>query len=375
MNKIPITIISGFEQTGKTSVLLALLRERNVSSCPAVIMNDLSEKVTGTDAVREALGTDRQLLLELPNGCICCTLSHVLLHAVEQLTQSTVDHLYIEGNATAEPLLIKRLLEESTVSDQLCVTSMITVIDASTFLQDFLSTDALHHRGLVALSHDDRIVSEVLAEQIESATTLVITKADLVSEADVALLQSVLGALNPTANIVVHGAKRANVSSDALKKYVFKADRPFHPNRLHAALHTDAFSAVLRARGIAWIATRQQYKVRWSQTGSMCSFESDGHWWHPGSSAEEEIMNMQWFDSCGNRYSEMEFIGTDVDVRSLRKVLTGCLLTDLELALEPDLWAHFEDPFEDWEEEMDRSLFVVRETVSDYLRLNSRLCT
>lgn len=372
--KIPITIITGFAHAGKTSVLLELLRKRNTEQRPAIIMNDIAEVVTATDKVREALGSANQHLLELPNGCICCTLKDVFLQAVETIAGSSVDHLYIEGNAAAEPSLIQEFLEESAFADQICIENMITVIDASVFLQDFLSTDALRQRGLVALSYDDRIVSEVLAEQVECADTLVITKPDLVSETDVMFLHAALTALNPRANIVFSGEKRGQIDTGPLEKFIFTANRPFHPHRLHAALSTNVFRSVLRTRGIAWIATRQEYKVRWSQTGSICSLEADGPWWNPGSSKEEEQFNAQWFEACGRRSQEIEFIGTDSSVQQLKKLLKSCLLTEVEMELGPDLWAHFNDPFDDWIHDMDRSLFVVRErsVLPSYVRGSSQ---
>ena len=152
------------------------------------------------------------------------------------------------------------------------------------------------------------------------------------------------------------------MDAGALETLIFKADRPFHPHRLHTALSTHAFSAVLRARGIAWIATRQDYKVRWSQTGSICSLEADGPWWHPGSSKEEGQWNAEWFEACGCHFQDIEFIGTDHSVQQLKNLLESCLLTDVEMALGPDLWVHFDDPFEQWQHHMDRSLFVVRQT-------------
>lgn len=365
MKRLPITIISGFAHTGKTSVLLDLLHKKSPKERSAIIMNDISETVTSADTVREALGEDSDLLLELPNGCICCTLKDVFLQAVEKIAESPVDHLYIEGNATAEPSLIRGFLEESRSADQIFIQEMITVIDASSFLQNYLSTDDLRQRGLVALAYDDRIVSEVLAEQIECADTLIITKCDRISETDLLFLDAALNALNPTAKIVLMDKERDRPNTETVKKFAFKAERPFHPCRLHTALQTSAFSSVLRARGTAWIATRQKYKVRWSQTGSICSFEADGSWWNPGSSEEEEQFNAQWFESCSCRSQDIEFIGRDFNIQQLEKLLEGCLLTDVEMALGSDLWEHFEDPFEDWNHYMDRSLFVVR-AVSNY---------
>ena len=359
-HKLPITVISGFTNTGKTSVLVDLLHKRNVDQQSAIIMNDIAETVTETNKVREALGKDSHLLLELPNGCICCTLKDVFLQTVEQIAESGVNHLYIESNATAEPSLIQGFLEESVFADRVYIQNMITIIDAATFLTDFFSTDELRDRGLVALTHDDRMTSEVLTEQIEYADTLMVTKGDLVKDADLAFLKEMLATLNPKAKITVVGQNKRDTINQKIDTFIFTAEKPFHPLRLHAALQTDAFSSILRARGIAWIATRPVYKVQWSQTGSICSLESGGPWWNRGASEKENQFNAQWFELCGSRFQNIEFIGAEMNVEQLQKLLESCLLTDVEMKLGSDLWLHFDDPFEQWEHYMDRSLFTVK---------------
>lgn len=359
--KLFVTVITGFVNTGKTHVLSDLLSNRNPAEESAVIMNDIAEVVNGTSKVRKAMGEENPLLLELPNGCICCTLKDVFLEAIEKVANSSVDHLYIEGNATAEPYLIRGFLEKSSVAEQMHIQNVITVIDAKTFLQDFLSTDHLRDRGLVALSHDDRLVSEVLAEQIECADTLVITKGCSVSESDLVLLEATLAALNPKASITILGRNKSSTNSQKIQKFVFRSNKPFHPSRLHSALQGSAFASLLRIRGTAWLATRQEYKISWSQTGSMCSLESDGPWWSKGGSAQEEEFNAKWFEYCGNRYQDIECIGAGLDSHQLKEVLETCLLTELEMQLGPDLWKHFDDPFDQWVDLMDRSLFIVRQ--------------
>ena len=278
---------------------------------------------------------------------------------MERIVESTVDHLYIEANATAEPALIRGFLEEAEFADQIFIERIITIVDASTFLYDFFSTDTLSERGLFVLPHDDRLVSEVLAEQVECADSIIITKDDLVSNADMSLLKGALSSLHPAATIAVFGTQRYDGYIGTIDTFTFTANRPFHPLRLHAALQTNAFHSVLRARGTAWIATRQEYRVRWSQTGSICSLESDGSWWVTGSTKQEEELNAQWFEACGNRYQNIEFIGLNMDSKKLQNLLHDCLLTELEMSLGADLWPYFDDPFDDWDHSMDRSLFFV----------------
>lgn len=319
MKKLSVTIISGFENTGKTSVLIQKLRQRNLTKRSAIIMNDISEVITSVSAVQKALGRDKELLLQLPNGCICCTLDQTLLQLMEKITESSVEHLFIEANATAEPWILKNIIEESKVADQVYIKEMITVIDASTFMQNFLSTDELRHRGLVALPYDDRIVSEVLADQIEYADTLIITKSELISEADAAIMYATLAALNPTANICFLNPKKGHLNNGVVTKFTFKSERPFHPQRLYTALQNNTFKDVLRARGTAWFATRPEYKIRWSQTGNICFFEAGSPWWHQGSTEQEELFNKKWLQLNSKRYQQIEFIGTNDSMYALKK--------------------------------------------------------
>ncbi len=364
MPKLPITVITGFVNVGKTNVLLSLLRQKYTEEQSAVIMNDIAEVVTGVDKVKKMIENASHSLLELPNGCICCTLKDVFLDTVGRVAKSSVGHLYVEGNPTAEPSLIRGFLEDGPFADQVFIKNMITVIDASTFLQNYLSTDTIRQRGLVALEHDDRIVSEVLADQVECADTLVIAKCDLVSDADATFLYAVLSALNPAAKIVTLGQKKRGEYNHNINSFSFTAQRPFHPVRLYKMLQTDVFSNVLRAKGVAWIATRQAYKVQWLQMGSVCSLESGGAWWQLGSNKQEDAFNRQWFEHSGSRYQDIEFIGTEMNAKQLQQELENCLLTNIEMQLGPDLWQYFDDPIEHWEDFMDRSLFVVRDLQS-----------
>ncbi|MBM3227862.1 hypothetical protein FJZ27_03315 [Candidatus Peribacteria bacterium] len=357
---LPVTIISGFAGAGKTRFLLDCLK-RTKGKRRAVIMNDIAETVSAAASVRRAL-SKKDALIEIPNGCICCNLDEQFLALVEEIAQQQFDHLFIEVNATGEPMLVQRLLERASVADALTLHSSVTVVDAERFLRDFLSCDNLRDRYLVSVSEDDRSVGEVLAEQVENVDTIVIRKEDLISAEELALFVSVMHSLNPSARILQRGEILQGNFAMPLS-FSFTADRPFHPERLHALLQTDALSSVIRARGTAWFATRNDRRIFWSQTGSICTLESDGKWWaedheHP----EQETSYAEWFEACGQRFQSIEFVAMH-GKESLHKKLNDCLLTETEMELGLDLWQYFHDPFDEWLDHMDRSSFVVRSSI------------
>lgn len=339
------TVISGFSGAGKTTYLLDCLK-RTEGKRRAVLMNDIAETVSGADQVRSLLHPKEDAMLEMPNGCICCTLEEQFLALTQEIASQPLDHLFIEANATAEPFLIRRRLEQQGLAIQ----SMITVIDASRFFDDYLSHDDLRARRLVALMDDDRLVSEVMAEQIEHADTLIIRKEDKVAIKHSASVASLLRSLNSAATIAHTGKAVHRKSSLGVMR--FKANRPFHPLRLHTLLHSDAFRGVLRGRGTAWIATHNDIRILWSQTGNVCTIEPDGTWWLDD--------QRDWFEAHGQRHQAIEFVGFHFDKPGVQKSLSACLLTDTEMALDSDLWRHFPDPLGVWDEENDRSLYFIK---------------
>ncbi len=325
-------------------------------------MNDIAETVSAAASVRKVLHRKKDILIEMPNGCICYTLDEQFVALVGEIAKQHFDHLFIEVNATGEPMLLQKMLKRASYADSLALHSSVAVVDAEHFMQDYLSSDNLRDRHLVAVSQDDRTVGEVLAEQVENVDTIVIGKENLVSKETSGLLVSILQSLNPSARILHAGALSHNGISMPIS-FHFEADRPFHPSRLHALLQSDAFSQVIRARGTAWLATRNNTKVLWSQTGSICTLEADGKWWsyhvdHP----EQEASHAEWFEACGQRFQSIEFIAMD-SKKSLQEKLTKCLLTDTEIKLGHHLWQHLDDPFDEWLDHMDRSSFVVRSSI------------
>lgn len=361
--RIPITIISGFAQSGKTAYLTEVLR-KDSSRHRAVIMNDIAEVVTGCDHVRSALHARGDTLTTMPNGCICCTLEEQFLRIIEGCLNQNCTSIFVESNATAEPSLLQTMLVKSSFADRIYIASLTTVVNAQDFFRDYLSVDTLKARGLVAMSEDDRTVGEVIAEQIEHADTIVIRSDNKVCTNELCLLQSLLTALNPAAKILptMNDAPQKNV---IIQKTEFTAHRPFQPMRLSSLLQSDAFRGVLRADGIAWIASRNNIRVLWSQTGSIATIEPYGSWWTIPE-GEDASCIQDWFEQQGHRYQHLTFYGLPSTCSRLHAKLSECLLNDEEMSLGADLWKHFPDELGEWSSDMDRSSFLMQSS-SQYL--------
>lgn len=355
--RIPITIISGFAQSGKTAYLTEVLRKDSTRH-RAVIMNDIAEVVTGCDHVRGALRAGRDTLTTMPNGCICCTLEVQFLRTIQRCIDENCASIFVESNATAEPSLLRSMLEKSSFADRVRITSLTTVINAKDFFRDYMSADSLKTRGLVAMSEDDRTVGEVIAEQIEHADTIVIRSTNDTSADELSLLRSLLTSLNPTAKIAPE-MKDATRNDTLIEKIEFTALRPFQPMRLSSLLKSDAFRGILRADGIAWIASRNDMRILWSQTGRITTIEPYGSWWTIPV-GEDASCIQDWFEEQGHRYQHLTFYGLPATYLRLQARLSECLLNDEEMSLGADLWKHFPDELGEWSDDMDRSSFLMQ---------------
>jgi G3E family GTPase len=357
MSRIPVTIISGFAQAGKTDHLIHVL-EGAAGARRAVIMNDIAEVVSGYDRVRAVLTPGRDTLLTMPNGCICCTLAEQFLAVIRHGVQLGFDHIFVESNATAEPLLLKNLLERASCAFALDIRPLTTVVDAHGFFADYQSGDDVSVRGLAAIADEDRSVAEVLAEQIEHADILVLRHVDRVSSHQLHILRSFLASVNPTATIACQPAAAPLLDRKSIERLEFRSFRPFHPARFERFLQSSSLGCVLRAEGAVWIASRHDSKVWLSLTGCNCTLESDGEWWGlPEGMHASEVRT--WFEQCGSRYQDIVFHGMDLGASDLSDHLRQCLLTDEEMLLGPSLWQHFPDALGHWEHVMDRSCYLV----------------